>query len=240
MNSPSAPEVAAILLRATPSVHLDGAGQAVNWGLDPETLVRLGAVIRPEWLTAETGAGISTILCGACARGHHVVCPDPAEITRIRKFLGDHQWPDHLVPHLDSSDVVLPALAATLGSQRLDLALIDGAHRYPFPIVDWHYFSRVLRGDGLMLVDDIQIPSVDVLVQYLKQDDDWRLEEVTGKTAWFRKLRDEAPVHDWFGQAINRNRSSGDEAIPSLAKLREQIALKLSHSVSRRWKQFRS
>lgn len=234
MNSPTAPEVVASIFKLQPTPHLDGSGQAVNWGLDPETLVRLGGVIRPNWVTAETGAGISTILCGACTSRHYVICPDPAEIQRIHGFLGENQWPDHVVPLLLSSDVALPALAQTLGTDRLDLALIDGAHRYPFPIVDWHYLSRVLRTDGLMLVDDIQIPSVAVLLDYLKQDDDWRLEEITGKTAWFRKLREEAPVNDWLGQSINRNRTAGGEAVPSWSKLREQFVLKIRHGLRRR------
>lgn len=239
MNSPSTTQVVETILQSRPALHLDGSGQAVNWGLDPETLSRLATVIRSTWIPAETGAGISTILCGACTRRHYVICPDQAEIARIRGFLGEHQWPDQLVPLVASSDAALPRLAASLGGDSLDLALIDGAHRYPFPIVDWHYFSRVLRPEGLMLVDDIQIPSVGVLVEYLKQDEDWRLEEVTGKTAWFRKLREETPVNDWFAQAINRHGMSSGDPVPSVAKLREQIGLKLSHGLRRRWERFR-
>jgi hypothetical protein len=237
--NPSAHDVAELILQSKPTLHLDAAGQSVNWGLDSETLSRLGRVIRGDWITAETGAGISTILCGACARRHYVVCPDQAEIARIRGFISEHHWPDQLVPLVASSDVALPGLAATLGGELLDLALIDGAHRYPFPIIDWHYFSRVLRPEGLMLVDDIQIPSVGLLIEYLKQDADWRLEEVTGKTAWFRKLREEAPVNDWSGQSINRPGTSSGDPVPSVAKLREQIGLKLSHGLRRRWERFR-
>jgi hypothetical protein len=207
--------------------------------LDPETLSRLGKVARPDWFTAETGAGISTILCSACVRRHFVVCPNPAEIARIREFLVANSLPDQLVPLLGSSESALPSLAQTLGGQLLDLALIDGAHYYPFPILDWYYFSQVLRVDGWMLVDDIQIPSVGVLVEYLKQDDNWRLDEVTGKTAWFRKLRNEVLANEWSDQSINRNLSTAGHAIPSFAKLRELIGLKFKHAIRRRWNKIR-
>ena len=240
MNPPTAQQIVETILQAQRTIHLDEFGNPANWGLDTDTLVELGKVLRPGWVTAETGAGGSTILCSAVGRRHFVVCPDPAEIVRIRKVLADHALPDHLVPLVQSSDVALPGLASMLGGELLDLALIDGAHRYPFPILDWHYFAPPLRVDGWMLVDDIQIPSVGVLLDYLKQDDDWRLEKVTGKTAWFRKLRDEVIVDEWTGQTINRNLASGDDAIPTLGKLREQIALKFKHAIGRRVKKFRS
>jgi len=240
MNNSPAQRTVKTILQSNPGIHLDGTGQPVNWGLDPETLAHLGKVLRPEWITAETGAGVSTILCSASVRRHYVVCPDPAEIARIRSFLGAHSWPDRLVPLVESSATALPQLEKTLGTELLDLALIDGAHRYPFPILDWHYFSEVLRVDGLMLVDDIQIPSVGVLLDYLKQDDDWRLEEVTGKTAWFRKLSTPVLVNEWAGQAINRDRTSDGEAVPSVAMIRRQIAFKLKHAVGRRWNKLRS
>jgi hypothetical protein len=239
MNPPDPRHVVDTILQSTPTLHLDGAGQAVNWGLDDATLTLLGRTIRHPWVTAETGAGVSTILCGACTQRHYVVCPDHAEITRICGFIEQHRWPDQLVPLIASSDVALPKLAATLDGERLDLALIDGAHRYPFPIVDWHYFSQALRPSGLMLVDDIQIPSVGVLVEYLKQDEDWKLEQVTGKTAWFRKLREETPLNDWMAQAINRHGPTSGDPLPSVAKLREQIGLKLSHGLRRRWERLR-
>jgi predicted O-methyltransferase YrrM len=233
MNPPTPSQVLETIQHSPPALHLDEAGRAVNWGLDAATLSRLAAVLRDSWLTAETGAGVSTVLCGACVRRHYVVCPDPAEIARIRGWLAASAWPDRLMPLVASSDTALPGLAALLGGDKLDLALVDGAHRYPFPIVDWHYFSQVLRPDGILMVDDIQIPTVGALVDYLSQDEDWRLDEVTGKTAWFRKLREEVPVNDWAGQALNRRSTSG-APLPSFSKLWAQIGLKASHGLRRR------
>jgi len=85
----------------------------------------------------------------------------------------------------------------------LDHILIDGAHRFPFPIIDWHYTAPKLRLGGILSVDDFKMPSVKILYDFLCIEEVWELIEVIHNTAFFRKLREPFIIDDWQNQKIN-------------------------------------
>jgi hypothetical protein len=58
------------------------------------------------------------------------------------------------------SNAILPTL--DLQGGQLDFALIDGAHAFPQPIIDYFYNER-LKAGGLLAVDDLTISSVSML-----------------------------------------------------------------------------
>jgi hypothetical protein len=94
---------------------------------------------------------------------------------------------------LHRSEAYLPT--ATLPP--LDMVLIDGCHGFPAPFIDWYYSSLALKIGGMLLVDDIQLRTGAVLVDYLKGDPDWEFVADLGKTAAFRKLRHVGYVKEW-------------------------------------------
>jgi hypothetical protein len=49
----------------------------------------------------------------------------------------------------------------------IQLAFIDGAHRFPLPQVDFHYIEPGIVVGGLLAVDDCDMPSVKVLCDFL-------------------------------------------------------------------------
>ena len=56
-------------------------------------------------------------------------------------------------------------------SHKVQIALIDGAHGYPFPDMDYYYFYPIIETGGLLLVDDLQIPSIRRMFEIIKEED---------------------------------------------------------------------
>ncbi len=40
-----------------------------------------------------------------------------------------------------------------------DCVLIDGPHGYPFPDMEYYYFYPLIKPGGILIIDDIHIPS---------------------------------------------------------------------------------
>ena len=60
--------------------------------------------------------------------------------------------------------------------RELDLVLVDGAHAFPYPTLDWWYLHPHLKTGGLMLLDDAYMPPVAAVVDHLRDSGAWRLE----------------------------------------------------------------
>ena len=75
--------------------------------------------------------------------------------------------------------------------------LIDGAHGFPYPILDWWFLAPHVRVGGQVLLDDAYLPAVGAIVDFAKANPAWRLEAaVSFRTARLRKLSDEVPPFD--------------------------------------------
>ena len=89
----------------------------------------------------------------------------------------------------------------------IDVALIDGPHGFPFPDLEYYYFYPHVRTGGLLVIDDVHIPTIRNLFTFLRDDEMWKLLEVVhGRTAVFR--RTDAPIFDplddgWWLQRYN-------------------------------------
>src|SRR4029079_11742605 len=69
---------------------------------------------------------------------------------------------------------------------RLQLALIDGPHGYPFPDLEYYYIYPHLDQSALLIVDDIHIPSITNLFDFINADEMFELQEVVDNTGFFR------------------------------------------------------
>ena len=127
-------------LRASPP-GLHGEGDEY-WGLAWAALRWLEENVRKGMATLETGAGSSTIVFAAAGAEHEAVTPDAAEEGRIREECARHGVDSSSVRfRIGPSHEVLPALE----QRPLDLVLVDGAHGFPYPILDWWYLAPRLR-----------------------------------------------------------------------------------------------
>ena len=79
--------------------------------------------------------------------------------------------------------------------------LIDGAHAFPAPFVDWCYTAEPLKIGGLMIVDDLQLVTPRILADFMRADQRWAEVQRDNRFAVYRKLvhplRDE---RDWLAQ----------------------------------------
>jgi hypothetical protein len=189
-------------LRADPPFVHAGHGYL---GLQWDALAWLEGNVRPGMTTLETGSGASTVVFAARGAAHTAISPVPDEHERIRAYCAAHGIPtDKLRFIADSSHT---ALMRDWTPEPLDVVLIDGAHGFPFPVLDWTYTAPHLRAGGRVLVDDAYQPAVNMLVRYLRSDPAWELETVPGhRTPVFRKLRDEPLRADWDDRLLGRAR----------------------------------
>ena len=161
---------------------------------------------RPLLRTAETGTGRTTLLLSHASREHVVFAADDAgngdslERVRTSTLLAGETTCFVVGP----TQLTLPRYEFT---DELDLVLIDGPHAFPFPCLEYYYFAPHVRSGGLLIVDDINIPSIRFMYEFLRKDAMWRRNAVVDTTAFF--TRTEAPTLDplgdgWWLQGYNR------------------------------------
>ncbi len=150
--------------------------------------------------TIETGAGASTIVFAASGADHETVTPSQEEADRIRAECERRGISTQRVSfRIGSSADVLRAWEP----RPLDLALIDGAHAFPYPTLDWWFLAPHLKIGGLLLLDDAYMPPVSAVLDHLRGSTAWRIEApVSFRTAAARKLAEEVPDPEWKGERI--------------------------------------
>ena len=153
--------------------------------------------------SVETGSGASTLLFSHLSEHHTVFALDDGRgsITNVRRSPLLRQG---VVTFVEGpTQVTLPKHRFT---GKLQLALIDGPHGYPFPDLEYYYLYPQLETGALLIVDDIHIPTVHNLFEFLRRDAMFQLNEVVRTTAFF--TRTSAPVFDpcgdgWWQQKYN-------------------------------------
>lgn len=199
---PPAPEPASVferVCRDAPRFHQFG-GEAVSWSNGNPGIIE--AYLEPGMRTLETGSGYSTVVFAGRGCDHVAVTPEAIEAERISAYCRDvgYAVPDFLI---GSSAEILPKLT----EGELDAVLIDGAHAFPYPIVDWFYANRLLAPGGLVFVDDTDLSPCFLLARYLTVDPHWELVREEPGLAVFRKLGDHDFPHDyWSAQPFARTR----------------------------------
>lgn len=174
------------LLAAAPRMHVDGAGTPHSWQLSDDALRFLDAHVHPGSRTLEVGAGVSTILFAIKRTRHLAIVPSPDEVSRIVAWCAAHGIEtDGLRFEVELSERCLPRLEI----EPLDLVLIDGAHGFPIPFIDWFYTAPHLRPGGHLLIDDTQVWTGHVLKAFLEAEPEWQLvADFAPRAAAFRKL----------------------------------------------------
>jgi hypothetical protein len=185
-------------LRASPP-GLHGAGDEY-WGLAWAALGWLEDNVSSGMATLETGSGSSTLVFAAAGAEHEAVTPDAEEEVRIRRECERRG--------IDSSSVrfrIGPSheVLQQWEPRALDLVLLDGAHGFPYPVLDWWYVAPHVRVGGLVLLDDAYMPPVRVLVDALREQPAWEVAAaVSPRTVAVRKVAEGLPPFDWHGERI--------------------------------------
>lgn len=160
---------------------------------------RYGTITR----SAETGAGKSTLFFSQVSRNHTVFAIDIGQsLSQVREsyFLNPE-----VVEFVEGpTQLTLPAYQF---QDKFDVVLIDGPHGYPFPDLEYYYFYPHLSEGGLLIIDDINIPSIKRMVEIISCDDMFDRVEIVSKTMFLK--RTDAPLFDpladgWWDQQYNQ------------------------------------
>ena len=153
--------------------------------------------------SVETGAGKSTLFFSHISQNHIVFT------TNVSNSLS--QVKESSLFNADSVDIVEGPTQQTLPayefSRKIQVALIDGPHGYPFPELEYYYIYQHLDTGGLLIIDDVNIPSIKNMTEVLKKDEMFEYLGTLGKTTFFK--RTEAPLFDplgdgWWDQGYNK------------------------------------
>ena len=182
-----AAEVARSLLArfAASGAKFHGNG-ASDWSASDDMIRFLAEHTPDAGDTLETGAGLTTVLFAALGGRHICVSPDRGESNRILAYCEAKGIATNGLKFLIArSEDALPALEAP----PLDLVLIDGGHGFPMPVIDWYYSASKLKLGGVLVIDDTQLWSCALLVDFLKHDSGWTsVGRIGRRTFAFRKV----------------------------------------------------
>jgi hypothetical protein len=158
--------------------------------------------------SAETGTGRTTLLFSHMSQNHKVFACDDT-------FWGGSLSAVKSSPLLKNANVefILGPTQLTLKNytfkDKLQLVLLDGPHGYPFPEIEYWCFYPQIEEGGLLIIDDIHIPTIHNLVVFLKEDSMFDLVDVQSTTAFFRRNATQLfdPYGDgWQLQNYNKKR----------------------------------
>jgi hypothetical protein len=207
--------------------ELEGAG-GTSYAIGRAVLRYLAALPRSPGASVETGCGYSTVVLANVFATHVSVNPDLSSNRLVREFTERHCGPTGLRHVEVSSDQGLPKLAAE--GCRFDLALIDGNHSHPFPLLDFHYMDTMLNVGGLLLIDNTEIDAVQELTEYLEFEPAYRTERLIGNCAVYRKVA--ARRLGWKSQVIRRPPADVEAVHREITRLRMDVTPELRASLT--------
>lgn len=181
--------------------------------------------------SVETGCGKSTMLIAQFSRWHRAFTADSEDILRPARN-------SEILPGCNVEFVVGPTQRTLPGytfSKPIQLILLDGPHAYPFPELEYYFLYPHLDAGGLLILDDVDIPTVRNMLKILKSDAMFIHLETVGKTAFLQ--RTDAPTFDpygdgWAYQGYNAPKIKSMKLMSRLAKLIPDSLL----LASRRWR----
>jgi len=202
MNPASAPDRAASLRRTRDVLERllrEGTAVAQSDGtvhsLFPVAVNAAQGEALREWVGREganrtievgLGYGISALficeglLANGDATARHVVL-DPHQATRFAncglQFLDEAGLTELVEYHAEESQIVLPRFLSE--GRSFELAFVDGNHLFDGVFLDLIYLGRLVRAEGIVFVDDYQLPAVARAASFCLTNLGWTLEEVS-------------------------------------------------------------
>lgn len=159
--------------------------------------------------SAETGSGKTTLLFSHLSANHLTFAIDEGDSISLVKHS----------PLFNAGTVTFvegrtqEKLPKFNFEHKLQIALIDGPHGYPFPDLEYFYFYPLIETGGLLLVDDIKIPTIRRMFEIISADDMFNLLEVVDENLAFFERTDAPCVtltsDSWWRQGYNRGYYEG-------------------------------
>jgi hypothetical protein len=154
--------------------------------------------------TMETGTGRTTLFFSHISENHLVFTLNDGNSLSVVKES----------PLLNRSAVQfvegpsLCSLPSYQFTQPLSIVMLDGPHGYPFPDVEYYYTYPHIKQGGLLLIDDIKIPTIRRMFDIIRQEDMFELVNIIAEnTAIFRRtdaLCIDPRSDSWWLQGYNK------------------------------------
>jgi len=165
----------------------------------------------------ETGSGNSTIsFLLADPKKLVSISPDFELWLRIENFCQEKEISMKNLNCIKAkSEWELPRLA--LEKNKYDIGLIDGCHGWPTAFIDLYYIYYMLRINGYLIIDDINLHSIKEIANLLIAESvKFELVADFGKTLVFKKLTSDLELGEWDHQKYiidktNEARDIGNE-----------------------------
>ena len=188
--------------------------------------------------SVETGTGRSTLLLSHRSDDHRVFALDD---TRAKGTQGGNTLARVLgSPLLNQSTTTFvtgPTQSTILGYEfagPIDLAFIDGPHAYPFPELEYWAIYPHIRPGGMLVIDDIHIPTLGNMFEVLRVDRMWDLDAVVRHTAFLR--RSDQPAVDPFGEGFRDQEYNSGRLRWAHLTPRDQAVERLKRAIPTAWK----
>jgi hypothetical protein len=184
-----------------PRFHEWGGAPRVG-GLGPQYLLWLNSLTSrqsdlPQKVAIETGAGISSLFFLAQQYTLYSFSL-AAVINRLQTYLDPNpEYRGRWHPFAGFSEETLPAFACQQQAPIADFCFLDGAHSIGSVFLDFIYLNRSLKQNGILVIDDTQLPGPCLLAQMLQQlPEDFRSISSHNKAKGFEKLSSKTYLHD--------------------------------------------
>lgn len=141
-----------------------------SYSIDNQVLKYLQSFEKFE-KTLEFGAGYSTVVLASLSHEHTVVNPDKISNKLIKEFINNHDLKKGNLQFIEKTSEQALLSGDLLLRDNFELILIDGAHGFPFPILDFQASRNLLGEKGLLLIDDIHIKASKILDTFIRSGD---------------------------------------------------------------------
>jgi len=157
----------------------------------------------------ETGCGKTTVLFSNISTSHTVFCLDDTKeqnssLDYLKNFKSFNE---------EKVEFILGPTQQTMPKYNLfkfyDCIFIDGPHAYPFPDLEYFFTYRFLTNKALLFIDDVQIPNIGNMFDFIKEDDMFIFLGLIGNTGVLQRSSANIFNHlgdDWAGQSYNQRR----------------------------------
>lgn len=186
------------------------AGRAHRGGaFNSDVLIAISEVLPSgDIKTLETGCGKSTIMFSNLAAKHVVFAYDDRDMpdSSVGLVQKDPEF------KADRTEFVYGPTQQTLlvhqfaDDDMFDVILIDGPHGYPFPDLEYAILYERLKPGGILIIDDVHIPSIGNMYDLLREDRMYEEIGVFATTGLLKRTEVEGVPADgdhWFEQSYN-------------------------------------
>jgi hypothetical protein len=168
-------------------------------------IVRHAEAIGTIQQSVETGSGKTTLLLSHLSQCHTVFAVDAGK--SISQVKGSPLFNPKNTAFVEGpTQRTLPKHDF---AHKHELVLLDGPHGYPFPDLEYYYLYPTIETGGLLIIDDLRIPSIGRMCDIIKEDEMFELLEVVDRNTAFLRRTDSPLIHpesdSWWLQGFNRS-----------------------------------